>query len=529
MYFICSDPKSELLSEIVRSPNVRIHDNKEGKKLSIIVNNILQDTNSKNINIIADEYDGENLDKREAEILNGILEENLQDKVVFLVSQSMEKERNVSIKEKSEKENKNMFHILKTMKQVDLNIAMRNSVQINNLICVTQTFLEGQPTIYQYPRDKDASKDPTCLSEKSSEEVEVSESYSKPKETNKRNLVNMEKASTSGERNGSQVRIQEHQNVRKFEDGKVPHWNVVIEKVDDKCTYKSTEDIERKISSGDESNCDAKNQEQGTVRNLELDEVFAVADIPRATTNDKNRIVNRFRYIASTGTGHNVHSCYPKLFEIDFHCSEKDSFEKLFVVNCTFKKLNIWNSNSNNKHAILHFDTSTDEIPKLLAFVIEYLKISNKVTCNYEDFKYNKSKSILVCSFRLFRGLEHSNVTIFIDQDIYCVQHYLVEAMARCTNSLALVVLHRSDTLSRIIAQWEKGFNGQQLIDHWKIKISKGGKKKVDYQEDEKLNLITVNGSSKNHEKMQETFDHHRKENHAWDITNIAEELIRKR
>ena len=140
-------------------------------------------------------------------------------------------------------------------------------------------------------------------------------------------------------------------------------------------------------------------------------------------------------------------------------------FEKLLALNFVLRKLNIVKSNSNNKHVILHFNTKTEKIPTIFVSAFECLGLSSKVTGNYQDFKYKMRKSILVCNFCSFRGLEHSNITITIEHDIYIVQHYLVEAMARCTSKLALVVLQRSETVSRIIEKWKDGLQGKSIID----------------------------------------------------------------
>ena len=214
------------------------------------------------------------------------------------------------------------------------------------------------------------------------------------------------------------------------------------------------------------------------------------------------------------------------MFEVDYGNSENHSFEKFLVLTILFKTLKIKKSNSNNKHVILHFDTSSDEIPKLFTPVMEYLKIRPRVTNNYKDFKC-KSKSILVCSFRVLRGLEHSNVTIVIDQDLYSVQHYLVEAMARCSSKLNIVVLKKSDATSKIISQWDYGLNGQQLIDQWKVKMVTGEGKEVDT--DEKLKLIKINSYPKNHDEMRKIFDQHGKQTVAWNVALIAKEIIWKR
>ena len=649
VHFICFDSQSALLSEVGRSPNVMTHVKKGGEKLSEIVRYILKLANSEGVNLIVDEFDGENLDREEAATLNSFFEEKFRNAVVFLVPQSMEKERHVSIEEKEEKEENNMFHLLKTMKQVYLTLVMRNSVAISNLIKVTQNFLKQQETIYRHPSEEGASKDSTGLNkkpaalvvsssnpiskeavkikftesskhiagqvknekqqsitkpklsdapiekdvvskrfvDKSTEKPAVSASNSnskgalkrKPSESSKKvasqekhenqqsiteprvsdasiekdNVTNKFvykstekltvsasdsntkgilkiKSSESIKKTASQVKHEEQQSVRKSRLNNVHSGasNVVTKKFVDKSVYKSRKDTVETMNPVVERSSDANNQEHHAVGNFGLDEVFSLAGSPRARKDDVNRIVNRFRYIASKGIGHNVNSCCPKLFEVDFVNTDKGPYEKLFALNCIFRKLNVWNSNSHNKHVILHFDTSTNEIPKLLTPIIECREISGKVTNNYKDFKYN-NKSILVCNFRVFRGLEHSNVTVTIDQDIYSVQHYLVEAMARCTNNLAIVVLEKSVAISRIISQWENGLNGQQLIDQWKVQICTEIDKEADYHVDKKLHLITINDSSKSHEEMRKIFDRNKKQHRASNVTRIAEEFLQRR
>ena len=508
VHFICHDSKSALLSEIEKRPNVIAHDNKRGEKLSVIVNNILKVGDSNNVNIIIEEYDGENLDKKEAETLNAIFEEKFRDAVVFLVPQAMEKERNLNMKEKSEKEEKNKFSLLKKLKRVDLNLVMRNSVEISNLIRETEVFLEKQETIYQHPYEEDASKGSTKPNESVKELAESGNNLKIMEPFKIKPIISDEKKAITETRLSEAV--------------------ADIEKPIDEPIYKATEEYREEISLGDMSS-DVENKKKCAVEHFGLDEAFGFAEIAIASKNEKNRIVNRFRYKASKGMGHNINSIYPKLFEVDYENTENNAVEKCLALIHVFKKLHIKNSDSNNKHVILHFDTSTNEIPRPLVCAIEYFEVSHKVTNNYENFKYSKDKSILVCSFRLFRGLENPIVTIFIDQDIYSLQHYLVETMARCTNKLNIVVLEKSDAFSKIKARWECGLKGKKLIDQCNVQIISEKEKEVDHHEDERLNLITICGYSKDREKMRKIFDQHEPRNRDRNMKLIAEEYIQKR
>ena len=64
-------------------------------------------------------------------------------------------------------------------------------------------------------------------------------------------------------------------------------------------------------------------------------------------------------------------------------------------------------------------------------------------------------KSIVVCSYPTFRGLEHPNFTVVIDRDIYYEQHYLVQTLVRCTTDLYIVVLQKISTLKNVTAKWK--------------------------------------------------------------------------
>ena len=71
--FICYDSRSELWNEIEGSSKVKLYRNGEGNPLSVIINQILNETSdTKSINFIIDDFDGEALDENEARYLNKI-------------------------------------------------------------------------------------------------------------------------------------------------------------------------------------------------------------------------------------------------------------------------------------------------------------------------------------------------------------------------------------------------------------------------------------------------------------------------
>ena len=161
-YFIRHDSKSVLLTDIERIHDVKIHRHEGGNKSSELTKDIFKESNTENVNLFVDEYDGKTLDDTEIEALNRILEENFKSSTFILALQSMEKERNVRSKGKSTKVNKTNLDLL-NITIVDLYQAMTNPMQIGHFILATQNFLKKEKTEYQYPLTKSVSKDSADL------------------------------------------------------------------------------------------------------------------------------------------------------------------------------------------------------------------------------------------------------------------------------------------------------------------------------------------------------------------------------
>ena len=203
VYFVCYDPRSALYNEIGSMPNVKVHCNKERNRLSEIITNINEVERNENFNLIVDEYDSEDLDKREAERLNNLFERKFQDSFIFLIPQSMEKNREIIKADKKKREEKNMFHLLETMKQVELNQVMRNPIEISNLLLVTQNFLKGQQTVYKHQREKE-----TILNEKKEKEGKLNQKEKLKRTTLTSSSVLERQITESGYRIDGEVKSQ---------------------------------------------------------------------------------------------------------------------------------------------------------------------------------------------------------------------------------------------------------------------------------------------------------------------------------
>ena len=132
--------------------------------------------------------------------------------------------------------------------------------------------------------------------------------------------------------------------------------------------------------------------------------------------------------------------------------------------------------------------------------------MQDKITNNYETFK-SREKSVVVCSYPTFRGLEHPKITVVLDRDIYCVQHYLVETLARCTTDLCVVVLKTSSTLKEVTAEWKS----KQVIEQWDVKISKdtaaGENFKTELKNTKNRNIVNATFSFEYYKKLEKEFE----------------------
>ena len=199
-------------------------------------------------------------------------------------------------------------------------------------------------------------------------------------------------------------------------------------------------------------------QDSEEILKLGLDEAHAVLESLQGTAKDGTKTVSTFKHVMVEKTGHNIKTKKPGLLEL----GDYSEVQKISPMIALLKKLAI----EKKDHVVLHFDTVTIGIPSILKFILEnHFKLIGKVTTKYEEFRRG-GKSILICGYAKFRGLEHANITVLVDRNIYFVQHYLVEALARCTSELNVVVLQNSEILTKVIKEWKsKDLVSQEIID----------------------------------------------------------------
>ena len=461
LYYVCYDSRNELLSQITEDvqkktdTNITPYHNVERRNLSEIIGDILQQHEStKKKNFIVDEYDGEDLDESEAIRLNKVLNESLKQSFIALIVQPIEKERIIF----NTHHRKNRFDLLKNMELHQLNLVMRNSVEIHNLIKVTMDLLQKQKTVFIHPK------------------------------TNKTE---------------SEVKM----------DIPMSRNNAVDE------LSKPGSDIDTELPSRKKETHEENHEERSSILRLGLDEAQAVTESvlkkdDRVVTNFLNRAAGFFRYGRHVGEnktttkflyaavdkiGHKISTKKPALCEVE----GKSGFQKIISLIAILEERQI----KKGEHVVLHFDTAANAIPEIFLFAFaHHFKMQDKITNNYKAFK-SRERSVLVCSYLTFRGLEHPKITVVLDRDIYYVQHYLVETLARCTTDLCVVVLKNSSNLKKITAEWKS----KQVIEQWNVKISEDSAEEENFttelESTKNRNIINAKFNFEYYKKLEKQFD----------------------
>ena len=149
MCFISYDSSSMFTTDIESTVNMKLYRNESALRLSNIINNIKESHPEHKINLVVDEYDGEQLDEIEAIKLNKMFtrDEKFRDSIICLVFEALERERMVN----GVRQRANLLSLLNSMKLKELTYNKRNTLQIHDLVKVSTDVLKNQTTKVRVP------------------------------------------------------------------------------------------------------------------------------------------------------------------------------------------------------------------------------------------------------------------------------------------------------------------------------------------------------------------------------------------
>ena len=368
---------------------------------------------------------------------------------------------------------RNKFELLENMKLCKLNRVIRESVEIHNLVKLTTDVLRKQQTVFIHQED-----------EKMKSELKTS---------TRNELVSATNTVTKLRKSGPQITAKLP--TRQRDANQYPKEKLGFDEA--KVVPASLQGTRNREGFPEENpSIPSIPPSIPSIPKLGLDEAQALSGSLKGTDDGGTKTISEFLFAAAEKTGHKISSEKPKFFEL----ADRGDFQKVTSLIAIFEEREIERS----EQVVLHFDTGSNEIPDIYFFIFaQHFKIEEKITNKYEELKSLK-KSVLVCSYPTFRGLEHPKITVVIDRDIYYVQHYLVETLARCTTDLCVVVLQNSSTLTEVTVEWKT----KEAIQQLEIEISEDESQVEDFEFTRGTNTGIINAKfrSEYYKKMEKHF-----------------------
>ena len=391
------------IRDILQLPNplVYVYHNSGGENLSTILRETMElnrrasEKGKTNYHLIVEEYDGETLTHNEAKIIMVLAKSNdLVESNIVLLAQPLTKNRSWNIGKENYETKTCMFHELENIfKIVKLEEVVRCSNKIFGVTKSTQNFVRNQNSVFEAEMDQ----------------------------------VTFE------------PRQQPEDNQKRIVPPRLPESN----------------QPEVGPSRNEKSSCPSKDStktDKSLALRMDLDQVFQrFPRFPTLKKSDapKSKIVSKFGFLCEPRQGLDIEGLKPDVIEFS---EDIDLTSGIAVI---FLALVLKHSIGNNKTiTLLHM---ADKQPKILRRAIQLFTKLDQTFSYTEDIEgylenSKKSKMIFVSNFWSVNGMEFDHVVI-VSQSEYFLQHYLPQAISRCTFDLTLVLLpnEKEDTKEGII------------------------------------------------------------------------------
>ena len=361
--------------------------------------------NANNIHLVVDEYNAESLTKNESGTLVKWFTQKRQfkDSNILIAVQPIQINRvdfHFAYGEESEYLEKGyMFGELeRVMTSKNLHYVMRNTVKINTLVEITKGYLNDKTN--QYIRQYE-SIDPLLIAD--IERKTDAKSQKAIAETKKTEIIKYQQ----------------------FRSG---------------------------FSSSDLLNV-------GTSKCLKLidfDELYKLTNSKNSgSSENQQKISTTYRYQQDSNIGHRVFGPLPKLIKLPSVVTQKELIELIAIV---FKIT----KNEHRRTVCIHFEPDNPWWLKsllTLSKIFPFLSITESVG---EFLSCNNENLVLIVNYRYVRGLEFSNVMIFLDANEYHLKQFIPEAMVRCQRNLAIVTklpeseIDEYDSAINLLGYWEE-------------------------------------------------------------------------
>ena len=431
IYYVNFAAKSQLHLEVMEKNKTKekVKVIRGGTSLSNIVNSkILYDekkNNTKAINLIVDEFDSQYLSKKESEILYKIFEEEVQFKhsTILIAVQPIQIDRTdyLTVAGENHKisESKHMFGKLNLiMKVFKLKNVMRTTVNINNLIEITQNYLNNKRNQY---------------------EVKLKSYSDERKKNTPEELFSNLRQESFGTSNSTKDKPKSlHQ--------------------DSRSKSKFSLNVDTSFSSATSINTIPIFSQEI----IDYDELYKLMSTSKEENKKEEKkktniqeVVTTYRYTCNSEMGHGINGPLPKLVKLPKSSDPYDEIALIAFLLLEIVKIKL------KSIAIIHFDKN-DPLWFQLLFKVTNFFPGVTVTKDVGKFLRNPSNAVLINNYNTVKGLEFSDVLLILDTNEYHLKQFIPEAMARCMSNLTILIRpkpkgqSKSDTVADLVHHWEK-------------------------------------------------------------------------
>ena len=391
--------------------------------ISDVFQKLLMKHSDKVVHIIVEEYDGENMSKTEAEIVQRVLKSNvnpfIKDSTIILINHSLEKHRefikvgNAQEIERSVKHESYYFEST-GMKIYDLSQTMRNTKIVNEMVKCCQTNATNNPMDFNHP--------------------------------------------------------EHYLNSTKIDDQHSLHINnPALSKVEDQSDEISNIIVEDTSSIRRSSPFPLPKDER---HEIDLDSnMSGLTDENDGKTNTKTKTT--YRYCGECLLGHNINGDKADLFCVDLHSTFENILEvsdeqrSLHYSICLESLIGNYIENSETVSLLCFNPQAADILCKMMHLLDEacviYTPSFNESHTSMKKLEFMEKGNIhLISDFKGFRSMEAKNVIVLLTEEDRNLRHYLAECISRSTGTPKIIYLGNIDPetqkkgdLSRIFCEWE--------------------------------------------------------------------------
>ena len=420
---------------------------------------------TKNVHLIVDEYNVQDLSIEEAKSLGQIFaeEQKLTNSTVLIVAQPIEINRidnfyeNGMKREFSQRTHKldKLIQIIGMQKKILKNV-MRTTVEINTLAEITQEYLDNQSN--EYVRQQKYIE---------IEESRLERTFSKlPQNSNSKLRSSLSIVSSDPSKNARCSEPFQFQEVTNDSLNKAKSREMNANSSFQSTIPKSSSSasITDDLSNPATSNLSFQSQSQLGIDYHQLHKIIPPAPTTFADQGYYQKTVTKYRYTCDSQIGHGIKSSLPQLVKLEFSA---DRNEQVALIASVLDK--IIKPAETEGTAVIHFELGDPPLWLKNLFQTTDLIPSLAMTIEPEQFLTDKRKNlVLVKNLDCLRGLEFSDVVLILDSNEHHLRQFIPEAIARCRSNLSILIIpsrnRQSDTVADLVDEWERNNQDEPVV-----------------------------------------------------------------